>query len=68
MTKVYLVIGRNECGEDLIFGVFSTIKKAMEIQYEMRANFEARDEECDIEILKVFVDKPTDDYDFLKHD
>ena len=65
--KLYLVIERNSNEEfnDLVFGIFSTREKAIEIKDFMNQNFAEHDEEHVAEIIELELDKPTEDYEFF---
>ena len=65
--KLYLVIERNSNEEfnDLVFGIFSTREKAIEIKDFMNQNFAEHDEEYVAEIIELELDKPTEDYEFF---
>ena len=58
--KLYLVIERNSNEEfnDLVFGIFSTREKAIEIKDFMNQNFAEHDEEYVAEIIELELDKP----------
>lgn len=65
--KLYLVIERDSNNEfnDLVFGIFSTREKAIEIKDSMNQNFAEHNEEYVAEIIELELDKPTEDYEFF---
>lgn len=65
--KLYLVIERDSDNEfnDLVFGIFSTREKAIEIKDSMNQNFAEHNEEPVAEIIELELDKPTKNYEFF---
>lgn len=65
--KLYLVIERDSDNEfnDLVFGIFSTREKAIEIKDSMNQNFAEHNEEHVAEIIELELDKPTENYEFF---